>query len=296
VKNPDHGHIEVPGARLYHEAEGEGPALTLIHAGVAHLRMWDQQVHAWRERFRVIRYDTRGFGRTETDDVPYSNVEDLRLLLDALGVDRTHLLGMSRGGIIATDFALAYPNRVRSLTWVAGGIRGFDVDDPRLEAIWPEMERLEQERDWTGLVELETQVWTDGPGQPTDRVPAELRRQMVGWNMQNYLAEQPASQVIQPPPAVDRLAEIAVPTLVVWGTLDELGVPSAGEKMAAEVPGARRHVFDGVAHMVNLERPQEFNQVVLDFLTEVEAAEDAKRSAKGDSTGDGSPRPTREFG
>jgi len=270
--NPDWGYIEVPGGRLFHEAEGVGPALTLIHAGVAHLRMWDAQVAAWRNHFRVIRYDTRGFGRTLTEDVPYSNVDDLALLLDAQGVHRTHLLGASRGAIIATDFTVLHPERVSSLVWVAGGLRGFDVEDPRLTETFAELERLEEARDWEALVELETQVWTDGPGQPPDRVDPELRRQMIGWNMQNYLAEQQANQMIRPSVvAADHLDEITVPTLFMWGTLDELGVIRAGEKLAAEVRGARSHVFEGVAHMVNLERPKEFNKIVLDFLLEAEA-------------------------
>jgi pimeloyl-ACP methyl ester carboxylesterase len=285
--NPDWGYIDVPGGRLYQEAEGIGPALTLIHAGVAHLRMWDAQVEAWRDHFRVIRYDTRGFGRTATEDVPYSNVDDLALLLDALGVHRTHLLGASRGAIIATDFTLLYPDRVSSLVWVAGGLRGFDVEDPRLTETFKEMERLEEARDWEPLVELETQVWTDGPGQPADRVDPELRRQMIGWNMQNYLAEQPANQLIRPSViAAEHLAEISVPALFVWGTLDELGVIRAGEKLASEVRGARSSVFEGAAHMVNLERPKEFNKVVLDFLLEVEAQAEG-RPARGDSTDEG---------
>jgi 3-oxoadipate enol-lactonase len=264
------GFIEAPGARLYYEAEGDGPALTLIHAGVAHLRMWDEQVAAWRDRFRVVRYDTRGFGRTLTEDVPYSNRDDVRAVLDALGIEKTHLLGLSRGAMIATDFTVEHPERVRSLIWVAGGLRGFDVEDPRLTDISTEMERLEEARDWERLVDLETQVWTDGPGQPSDRVDPDVRRQMIEWNLENYRADQQANQPIQPEiPAAERLHEISVPTLFIWGTYDELGVLKAGEKLAAEVAGALSHVFEGVAHMVNLERPAEFNQLVIEFLESV---------------------------
>jgi len=272
------GFIDAPGARLYYEAEGDGPALTLIHAGVAHLRMWDEQVAAWGDRFRVIRYDTRGFGRTVTEDVPYSNRADLQAVLDALGIERTHLLGLSRGAMIATDFTVENPDRVTSLTWVAGGLRGFDVDDPRLVDVWPVMEQLEEARDWERLVDLETQVWTDGPGQPPDRVDPEVRRRMIEWNFENYRADQQANHPIQPEvPAAERLGEIAMPTLFVWGTFDEVGVLKAGEKLVAEVSGARSHVFEGVAHMVNLERPAEFNSLVRDFLEEVEALPSAPR-------------------
>jgi 3-oxoadipate enol-lactonase len=268
------GIADVPGGRLYYEVDGDGPALTLIHAGVAHLRMWDEQVAAFAERYRVIRYDTRGFGRTTTDDVVFSNRSDLLALLDHLGVERTHLLGASRGGTIAIDFTLEHPSRVSSLIVVAAGVGGHELDEPEMEETWTEVEQLEEGGDWPALVELETRIWTDGVGQPPDRVGAEVRRRMLEWNLQNYEAEQPANQP-RPldPPAVGRLAEISVPTLVCWGTLDVSSVPVSGEYILANVGGpTRRHVFDGVAHMVNLERPAEFNRLVLDFLAEVEAS------------------------
>ena len=264
------GHIEVPGGRLYFESDGDGPPLTLIHAGVAHLRMWDAQVEAWRDKFRVIRYDTRGFGRTITEDVPYSNRADLAAVLDSQGVEKTHLLGLSRGAIIAMDFAVEQPARVTSLVWVAGGIRGFEVEDPRVTEFEEGLERLEEARDWEPLVELETQLWTDGLGQPKDRVDPEVRRKMIQWNLESYRADQQANQPIQPEvPAAELLDRLTMPTLFTWGTLDVLGVQRAGEKLVAEVQGARSHVFEGVAHMVNLERPDEFNRLVADFLAGV---------------------------
>lgn len=267
------GYVEFPGARIYYEVEGQGPALTLVHAGVAHLRMWDPQVTAWGDRFRIVRHDERGFGRTLTEDVPYSNADDLLHVLDHLGVEQTHLLGTSRGGVIALDFAIQHPDRVRSLILVASGLGGFDVDDPRLMDVWPEMERLEEAHEWDALVELETKLWTDGPGQPSDRVDPEIRRKMVEWNLENYRAEQVANKVQRmDPPAVERLGEITVPALVTWGTLDELGVLDAGRKLTEEIRGARSHVFEGVAHMVSLERPDKFNRLVGEFLQGVEAA------------------------
>src|SRR5918992_5406903 len=130
------GFIDVEGAKLYFEAEGSGSPVVLIHAGVAHLRMWDAQVAAWRDRHRVIRYDTRGFGRTLTEDVPYSNAADLASVMDHLGVEKAHIIGLSRGAMIALDFAVEQPERVKSLVWVAGGLRGLDTeDDPRLTEI-----------------------------------------------------------------------------------------------------------------------------------------------------------------
>ena len=268
------GFVEVEGARLYFEAEGNGSPVVMIHAGVAHLRMWDAQVAAWRDRHRVIRYDTRGFGRTVTEDVPYSNRADLAAVMDHLDVEKAHLVALSRGAMIALDFAVEQPERVKSLVWVAGGVRGLEADDdPRLAALWPEMERLEEQKEWERLVELETQVWTDGPGQPPNRVDPEVRRQMIQWNLENYRAEQPADQAIQPEvPAAQLLDRLTMPTFVIWGTFDEQPVGIAGQKLVDEVAGARSHVFEGVAHMVNLERPEDFNRLVGDFLDEVDAS------------------------
>jgi pimeloyl-ACP methyl ester carboxylesterase len=219
----------------------------------------------------VIRYDTRGWGHTLVEDIPFSNRDDLRAVMDHFGYEQAHVLGLSRGAMIALDTTVETPERVTSLTWVAGGLRGFDVDDPRLEAVWPEMEKLEQAKDWEPLVEMETQMWTDGPGQPSDRVDPDVRRRMVEWNMENYRAEQPANQPTQPDvPAAEALERLTMPTLFIWGTLDELGVLKSGEKLVSEVNGARSHVFEGVAHMVNLEKPEEFNRIVGDFLDEVD--------------------------
>jgi 3-oxoadipate enol-lactonase len=267
------GFIDAPGARIYYEVEGSGSPVTLLHAGVAHLRMWDAQVEAWHDRHTLVRYDSRGFGRTVCEDVPYSNRDDLARVLDHLGIERSHLVGLSRGAMIALDFTLERPDRVRSLTWVAGGVRGFEAEDPRLEQTWKEMEAAEEARDWERVVELDTMVWTDGPGQPADRVDPALRRQMIEWGLTNYRAEQPANQPIQPEIiAAEHLPQIRVPTFAIWGTFDEAGVPLSGAKLAAEVPGCRSHAFEGVAHMVNLERPAEFNRMVGDFLAEVDAA------------------------
>jgi 3-oxoadipate enol-lactonase len=264
------GFMDVPGAKLYYEADGSGPAVTLIHAGVAHLRMWDEQVAAWRDRWQVIRYDTRGFGRTLTEDVPYSNRDDLRRLLDHLGVERTHLVGLSRGGSIALDFTLEHPQRVASLVWVAGGVGGYEGPDDGID--WDAVERLYEEKRFDELVEREVQLWVDGPGQPPDRVSVDVRRRMIEWNTDNYRDPQPADQA-QPldPPAAGRLEEVGVPVIVMWGDLDVPSTEAAGELLARAVHGARRHVFKGVAHMVNLERPDEFNRLVAEFLTEVGA-------------------------
>ncbi|TME30084.1 MAG: alpha/beta fold hydrolase [Chloroflexi bacterium] len=236
------GFVEFNHGRIYYEVDGEGPALTLVHAGVANLRQWDEQVPAFAERFRVIRYDCRTFGRTTSENVEISNRGDLAAVLDHVGVQQTAVIGVSRGGSIAVDFTL----------------------------LWDEYDRRYEAGDWDWIVDTETAFWVDGPRQPPDRVPAAIRDRVHDWIAQGYrdhAQEDPTSQPLEPP-AVNRLREIRVPTLVMVGDLDEGGTIEACRKLATDIPGARFELFEGVAHMVNLEQPERFTRLVLDFLTD----------------------------
>src|SRR5262249_13492382 len=113
--SPLNGFAEVEGGQLYYETAGTGHPLTLIHAGVADGRMWDDQFLTFAQHYRVIRYDARGFGRSRTESVSFSNRRDLYDLLRHLGVEKTYVMGVSRGGQIATDFTLERPEMVDAL-------------------------------------------------------------------------------------------------------------------------------------------------------------------------------------
>ena len=269
------GFVDVEGGRLYYEVKGSGHPLLLIHGGLGSLRMWDGQVPAFAERYRVIRYDTRGFGRTETDDVEFSNLEDARAVLDHFDVPAAFVLGTSRGGIIGLDFLLAYPDRVDAFVSIASGVGGYEAELPEGTPAepWEEMERLWEAKEWEALAELETQTWVDGWTQPQTRVDPEVRRTVKGWILENYRAEktegkpQPAS-----PPAAERLGEVNLPVLVLVGDVDEAGAVAGGRHLAASVTGAKLVEFPGVAHMIHLEEPERVNELVLDFLDGVAAA------------------------
>jgi 3-oxoadipate enol-lactonase len=266
------GTLETNGARIYYEVEGSGPPVVLIHAGVANLRMWDDQVPALRDAYRVIRYDTRGFGRTETDAVEFSNRADIAALLDHLGEESAHVVGFSRAGSIALDFTLEYPDRVRSLVVGAGGIGGYQSPDGSPDEDFEVEEKLYEAKDWEGLASWEADYWGNGPGQPTDRVP-QVRARIHDWELANYRAEKVEGmpQVLDPP-AAGRLGELKVPLLVILGTLDEPGTSGSMRHLAESVPHARLEVFEDVAHMLNLERPERFNALLREFLDEVSAA------------------------
>jgi pimeloyl-ACP methyl ester carboxylesterase len=273
VKHPTgsrSGYLDLEGGRLYYEVAGNGPPLVLVHAGVADLRMWDAQVPAFAEQYRVIRYDERFAGRSRTREVPFSRRKDLIDLLDDLEAERISLVGCSRGGQLAIDFTLEYPDRVDALIAVAPGISGYVTEPSETEKpIWEEGDRLETAQDWDALVDLEIRAWVDGIGQQSDRVDPAIRERVREMDLPNYVdhPENLAGLSKQlDPPAVARLREIRVPTLAIVGDLDASGVRAAVDTIEREVPGARKVVIPGTAHMLNMERPDEFNRAVLEFL------------------------------
>lgn len=266
------GYVDVPGGRLYYEMAGEGEALVLLHAGIADRRMWARQFETFARDFRVIIYDARGFGRSESEDISFSNRADLAALLDAHDIPKAHVLGNSRGGQIALDFALEYPNRVASLVLVAAGVGGFEPapgETPALETeMFSRMEALWEAGDLEQLNELEIQMFVDGPGQSQTRVDPQIRRQVLEMNADNFqhMQQEDVKPIPLDPPAIQRLHELQIPVLVMIGDLDESVGRAMADMLEESISGAQKVVFHDVAHMISLEKPEAFNESVLEFL------------------------------
>jgi pimeloyl-ACP methyl ester carboxylesterase len=265
------GFAPVENGQLYYEVTGAGYPLVLIHAGVADCRMWDDQVASFAPRFRVVRYDCRGYGRSRTETTSFSDQQDLYDLLRHLGIATAHVIGISRGGQIALDFALEHPHMVSALIPTAAGFSGYEHHSTEAEAalgqMFEQMEAAWEAKDWERLIDLEIRVWADGPGQPEGRTPAAVRAKMREMCLTTY-QRQDGEATPRPldPPAIGRLGEIRVPTLVLIGDLDTPACLIMADLMVEGIAGARKVVFPGVAHMIPMERPDEFNRVVLEFL------------------------------
>jgi 3-oxoadipate enol-lactonase len=262
------GFVAVNGGSLYYEEQGSGPAVCLIHAGVANLRMWDGLVPLLVDRWRVVRYDTRGFGRSESQPVDFSDHDDLVAVLDHTGAEEAILVGVSRAGSIALDFTLEYPERVRGLVLVSSAPRGLELPPSgQDESMWDEEEARLAAKDWEWLAQTETAWWVDGPGQEATRVDPAVRSLVHGWILDNYRAEKETGNPMRlDPPAGTRLTELGIPLLVIVGDLDDRDTIAASEMVADAVAGARLEVFEGAAHMLSLEQPQRFADVLLGFL------------------------------
>lgn len=267
--------IDVAGGRLWAQWAGDGPGVVLVHAGIADARMWDPQWAALAARHRVARYDTRGFGRTESrDDAVFSNRDDLVAVMDAADMERATLVGCSRAGAIVVDTTLEFPRRVAGLVWVCGGLGGLETTDTPAEAeLEARGEALADAKDWAAAADLAVELWIDGVGQPAGRAPEDVRALVRRMTIETYVQEKPYGQpIVLQPPAAGRLAEIEVPTLAIVGELDTSGVHQAADALVAGIAGARRIDVPGVTHLPNLERPEWFTATLLAFLAEVDRA------------------------
>lgn len=269
------GYAPVLGGELYYEQCGAGPAVILVHAGIADLRMWDDQLPALAERHTVVRYDTRGFGRTRSAPVAFSNRQDLLALMDHLDLARAALVGCSRGGMIALDTALEAPERVTALGWVCSGISGWQPADelftPEDIALYEAMQAAEAAHEHERTAELDVRLWVDGPRQPEGRAAEHVRRKVYAMALNNYRSHAhlfDAGLEPQPlePPAVARLSELRMPVLAIVGQLDSPATPAAAAVLAAAAPQTQIITYPDAAHLPNMERPERFNADLLAFL------------------------------
>jgi pimeloyl-ACP methyl ester carboxylesterase len=254
------------------EAAGGGPAVLLIHAGIADRRMWDPQWGRWSDRFALVRYDQRGLGDSADPAPPYSLHGDALAVLDAAGIERAVVVGCSMGGAASLDLALAAPERVAALIAVAATPSGHEPA-PDLAAGFERVEAAYERGGIDAANEVEVGMWADGPGREPGGADPGFRAHVAAMNREALLREEArerAGDVLEPeplePPAIGRLAEVAVPTLVVTGEHDQPSVLAGSASIAAGVPGASAVEIPGAAHLPSLERPQAFDATVLPFL------------------------------
>ncbi len=263
--------VAVNGAELWVEEAGAGPAVMLVHSGVTDSRMWDAQFAALSERYRVVRHDLRGFGRSTIPPMPFSHHEDLLALMNALGIEAACLVGASMGGEVVLATALEWPDRVRGVV-VANTRAGTHEASGELRAGWKAVDEALEAGDLEGAVEIELRMWVDGPHRTPDEVDPAVRervREMDRALLPREAEQELADERDLEPPVVERLEEVACPVLVVVGTLDLAEVLTSADELVRRIPGARRVDIADAAHLPSMERPEAFNRLVLDFLSGV---------------------------
>jgi pimeloyl-ACP methyl ester carboxylesterase len=263
------GFANVGRARLYYEVAGAGDPLVMIHAGVADSRQWNNEFAAFANRCQVIRYDMRGYGRSEPAGGEFSHLADLTALLDHLGVGgRLVLMGCSMGGGVAINFALSHPARVHGLIMVDAGPPGLELDVPS-PALFAAVEEAYNAGEMDRVAELETQIWFDGQGRTAAQVNQAMRKLAYDMNRQalEYETRQLGKRLPDTEsPAAARLEALAMPVLVIVGAHDTPYMQAAADYMEANIPAARKAIIADAAHLANMDQPAEFQRLIGVFL------------------------------
>ncbi|WKA27678.1 alpha/beta fold hydrolase [Bradyrhizobium roseum] len=255
-------------ARLAATVFGDGDLVVFLHAAVCDSRMWRAQLDAVGARHSAIAYDRRGFGETRAEKEGFSSVADLMAVIDAAGDGAPIVLvGCSQGGQIALDAALLHPHRVRALVLIAPNVSGAPepVRSPEIEAQMARLKDAERAGDLDRVNAIRAHHLLDGPLQPEGRVTGEARRLFLDMHG-IVLRSPPVGSSLDVVYAFQRLGEIAVPSLVIWGDLDFPHVQQRSRHIATTMPNGSGHQLVGVAHLPSLERPAEISSLVADFI------------------------------
>lgn len=260
--------VEVHGFKLHYLEAGSGPPVILLHGLGGDGSRWAPNIAPLAQRFHVFALDQIGFGASDKPLANYHTgmlAEFLAGFMDAVGVEKAALVGNSMGASVATYFAVHYPTRVDKLVLADGaGYRGA----PRTAPPTPE----QQHRSWiqNGVTLDETReffriMWFDKSRVTDEVVEAGLRARLgSAWAIGQI---QESGRLGRGGVSEEEMRRIAAPTLIVWGAQDELADPASADRLARDIPGAKKVLIEQCGHLPQLEQPEEFNRLVTAFLS-----------------------------
>jgi 3-oxoadipate enol-lactonase len=265
------GLARVNGTSLAYEVRGQGSPVVLISGGgTLDKRGWDVQFMKFSKSHRVIRYDVRGIGESARPETPFSHSQDLYALLEFLRIDRAHVIGLSFGGAIALDFAIEHPVMVDRLVLAAPGTSSDAKAEVNLQALsaLSAIARKDGVSSAIGLI-LETPTFLSSANSATRHRLEKIYTE----NAHVFEMDFPLVRLWRPaePPARERLSEVRARVLILEGEQDSPVSRSIGDSLLA-IDGARKVTIAGAAHAINLDKPDEFDVIVLAFLADDDRA------------------------
>jgi 3-oxoadipate enol-lactonase len=244
--------VPVPGGEVWAEdTGGNGTPLVLVHADWTDSRVWTPLMGLLSRRYRIIRYDLRGFGRSPAPDVPFTRLGDLRAILDHFGIARAAIVSHSGAGGPALGLALADPERVSALVLVAPGVHDYPwpKDDPYMQ----EVERLVEAGDREGLVALGLRTWA--PTGADEEITDQFRGAVSSWFAIGDLEQ-------TDPPVFERLGEVRVPTVALVGDFEYPMVVYGSDAIAGRIDGGRLLMVPGADHLLPMRTPETLAEAI----------------------------------
>jgi pimeloyl-ACP methyl ester carboxylesterase len=271
------GFAEINGTSLYYEVAGNGEPIVFIHGNFGDRRHWDFQFEPLSKQFKVIRYDVRGFGKSSLPkiDEPYSDTKDLKALLEFLGINKAHICGLSRGSSVAVDFAIEYPEMCLSLIPIgpwAGGYGFGNFQSPNadsLYAVFPVANKLLESHGAQAITDF---IWKGNnclaKSVKNPAIRDSLLKMGYNYSYWSHLNNSPIEGLN--PPAISRLRDIHLPTLIITAEYDLESCKEIADIMEKEISGSKKVSINRTGHIMNMEKPEEFNKVISDFISDLE--------------------------
>lgn len=259
------GIAKINGTEIYYEISGAGEPLVLINGSSLDLRMWDAQVDAFNQHFEVVRYDLRGIGKSAVPEKKFSHSEDIFHLLKFLDIEKAHVLGLSVGGAFAVDFAAEHPEMVDSLILTAAATS--DLRDEFSEGL-SALSAMAKEKGVSEPIETLLKIPTFIAPENIEAI--EKTREILFRNARIFEDDFPLIRLWQPPKIAikEMLSKMTAPTLIIVGSKDDLAIHEIAENLEKNINNSKKVCVEGAAHLVNMEKPKEFNQSVINFLQE----------------------------
>lgn len=265
--NVENGVVEVAGGRLYYEIAGAGEPVVLVHGNFGDRRHWDDQFSAFASRYRVLRYDVRGFGKSSlpVEGVAYADHEDLAELLKHLDIPSAHVVGFSMGSGIAIDFVFAYPSMSKSLVSVGPWVFGYS--SPTANDLFQDLAEVTSVLEDQGVPAAVDYSMTQTFFNETIRDPLtqnRVRAIMNDFPFWSFTHENPGRRL--KPRAVERTDRIDIPTLIVTAEHDVPVCLEIADFLEQTVPGSKKAILSRTGHFMMMEKPNEFNRILLNFF------------------------------
>lgn len=265
------GYVNVGNGYLYYEEAGEGIPLILVHGHSLDCRMWDGQFYVFARNYRTIRYDLRGYGKSspQSEDYQFTHVEDLVALMDSLHIDKAHIVGLSLGGYIGTDMLGWFSERMLSAVLASGNLRKSKGPSQPMTSDEAALRDEEISALKDRGVDVMKKEWFEGlvasGGTLRDSIREPLWKMINDWN-----AWQPLHKEVRVTAGMDAFEELKrkrpeVPVLILEGRSENNRFPEHPE-ILDYLPNAKMMIIDDCGHMLNMERPKEFNDVIEEFL------------------------------
>jgi 3-oxoadipate enol-lactonase len=265
------GFIPAGGLRVYYERQGKGPNLLLLHAGLQNHTMWQPQVDELSKQYHVITIDLPHHGQTTGNDTTILVQEVLRIVLDSLHLSTVSLVGLSMGSNAVQDFIIAFPQRVNKAILISAGINGYDRHYPIDAASmdwYIKFDTALKQHDMVAAAREFTKAWAEGIYRSSDSLQQPISKYVMATTLttlqQHYMEGWP--RLMENPPAMERIATIQVPVLIINGDKDLPYVTAVCSYLAKTIPNAKHVVMKDVAHMLNMEKPEELNKLIVAFL------------------------------